>query len=342
MRLLLIASPGPGLQAAGFLAQRLRRAGAVVAIGGTPGTDLPQEPLALLATDLARRVDGLGLLVEAPNLPVLLRAYRQACALAAEAGAVVFSGPLEPLSGDRLQGDLLHRLEVDLLALHGPGEVEEAADLLRGSRYASVPLVPLGLWSLPTVSGSDGSGYARRLLFLEQASLPAGPNGKLPLLRLLMRLAAASPRWQLLIQPPPSGGSPNSSAAAPDEAPLSQLIQQLPARQRPANLMALTGSDITSALRACDTCTSISSPWLFHGLALGRRCLVMGDYGIRTDANMPLFFGSGLIHRFSSFSSLEELPDSGRASHGWLEQRGCGISDPGAPLLEAIATQRRP
>ncbi|MEB3266034.1 MAG: DUF6716 putative glycosyltransferase [Cyanobacteriota bacterium] len=332
MRVLLISSPGQPHLAALALATRLRAAGAEVVLAGGAGSDLPIDPELLLTTDLARQVQALGLLVEARRLPALLPIYRQACRLAGVAGAPVFSGPCEPLSGDRLSADLLHRLEVDLLCLHGPGEAEEWADLVRGTPWADRPMVQLGLWQRPT--GGAGAGRPRTAVFLEQGGIPAGPSGKEPLLRLLSRLAAASPGWTVLIQPTP----PALATAAPEvSGDLGDLIRRQHHPRPPANLIPLELGQLEAALRSAAVCLSISSPWVFHGLALGRRCLLMGDYGIRTDTNLPLFFGSRLIHRLSEVTSLDRLPRCPGPHPRWLGRLGWEIEDPAAALLGALA-----
>lgn len=331
MRLLLISSPGQPRFAAQALAARLRAVGAEVVVAGGAGCDLTLDPELLLTTDLARRVQGLGLLVEARRLPALLQTYRQACRLAGEPGAPVFSGPSEPLSGDRLTADLLHRLEVDLLCLHGPAEQDEWADLVRGTPHADKPVVQLGVWNRPVAMGRAGQPHTA--VFLEQAGIPTGPSGKEPLLRLLARLADASPAWTLLIQPTPDTGSDNPTEPMADLA--EQIRLHRPGRL-PANLIPLEPGRQDAALRAASVCLTISSSWVFQALALGRRCLLMGDYGIRTETNLPLFFGSGLIHRLSEVASLDRLPQPLRPEQPWLRSLGWPIDDPAPPLLHAL------
>lgn len=337
MKLLLISSQGQPLLAVRQLADRLRAGGMEVAVGGCAGADLPVDPHSLLSGDLARRVQGVGLLVAPAQVPALLQTYRLACRLAGVPGAPVFSGPCEPLSGDRLASDLLHRLEVDLICLHGPGEEEEALDLLRGTRFAAKPLVQLGLWSRPApASHHDRAGTA---VFLEQQGLPDDPAGQEPLLRLLARLAAASPSWKLLIQPTPASGGPDAGAAGPG---LGDLIRQQPRRRWPPNLLALDPAEVETTVARAEVCLTISSPWIFHALAQGSRALVMGDYGIRARANLPLFFGSGLIHQFSALASLDRLPRPGRPRRRWLVRQGWEIADPALPLRHALSTPVRP
>ncbi|MFN5195050.1 MAG: DUF6716 putative glycosyltransferase, partial [Cyanobacteriota bacterium] len=140
--------------------------------------------------------------------------------------------------------------------------------------------------------------------------------------------------------PPPPPRAPRGRP--PGAAGLGDLIRQQPRRRWPPNLLALDPAEVETTVARAEVCLTISSPWIFHALAQGSRALVMGDYGIRARANLPLFFGSGLIHQFSALARLDRLPRPGRPRRRWLVRQGWEIADPTLPLRHALSTLVRP
>jgi hypothetical protein len=69
----------------------------------------------------------------------------------------------------------------------------------------------------------------------------------------------------------------------------------------------------------------------------GKSTAVLGDYGIRTEFNGPLFFGSGLMHRLADCLPLDQkLPDLPAANPGWLDDLGWAIADGPERLLRQV------
>ncbi len=59
----------------------------------------------------------------------------------------------------------------------------------------------------------------------------------------------------------------------------------------------------------------------------GKPTAVLGDYGIRTEFDGPLFFGSGTMRRLSDCQPLEQLLTAPPANAGWLAGLGWAIAD---------------
>jgi hypothetical protein len=68
----------------------------------------------------------------------------------------------------------------------------------------------------------------------------------------------------------------------------------------------------------------------------GKPTAVLGDYGIRTDFNGPLFFGSGAMHRLADCLPLDRLLELPRPNVQWLADRGWAIPDGASRLLRRL------
>ena len=351
MRLALISDSAAALRACRRLARQLRQVGVEVTLITAPdrlphgpGSPRPApasadglvlEPLIAAASELMDHLDGVGVFLDAEALQPFLTAHHQAARLRGQSPRPLFTGPLLPLVGDALSADLLPRLGYDLICLHGSAQVEELGWLIRGSVHADQAHVAIGLWTV----ASEPIGLARserpQLLILEQLDVPAGAREKALLYRRLKDLALTSPDWTVRLQPDyPLPSDPEQWS----ETSLAWHHRQ--DGRRPGNLQLGDQDDLPLSLMQAWACLGISSPWLLSAMLWGKPTVVLGDYGIRTEFNGPLFFGSGLMRRLSDCLPLEQLRSAPPASAGWLADLGWAIADGPQRLrrqLEALA-----
>lgn len=340
MRVLLVSDSPTRRCACAALAGTLESRGIEVLL------DPPLGLEALSCSDLLLGLNAVGLFIRAPLVPPFLQRLRQAAALRERQPVAVFSGPSTPLVGDALAADLLPRLGVDLLCLQGPRQQEELADLARTSGQAPPPSALLGLWALPPqtthTSWATPDSRPRRLVFLEQAMLPPAPGARLRLLEVLERLCTSSPSWEVILQSDPLQDGPEGDGndeSDDSEPSLAALLEQRPAL---ANLRLAPARDWARNLDRAGICATISSPLLWE--VLGRRLplLLLGDYGIRSDMDGPLLFGSGLMGRLTSCTSLDELLSLPSPNPGWLTDMGWTISPGAGDLIRWLDTRPAP
>ncbi len=336
MRVLLVSDSPASRSACGALATALESAGAEVLV------DAPLELEALSCSDLLLNLDGVGLFISPLQVPPFLRRLRQAAALRGRTPVAVFSGPSTPLVGDDLAVDLLPRLGVDLLCLQGPRQQEELADLGRTSGQSPPPTALLGWWGLtPKLPAAAPGSRPRRLVFLEQAMLPPAPGARLRLLEVLERLCASSPAWEVILQSDPlqealahAGDHACSAGGEASEPSLAALLEQRPPL---ANLRLAPPSDWARSLDRAGVCATISSPLLWEALGRQLPLLLLGDYGIRSDMEGPLLFGSGLMGRITGCENLEELLHLPCPNPGWLRELGWEIGPGAGALIQWLA-----
>jgi len=336
MKLALISDSPPALQACLGLARQLEGAGVAVTqivapslqtdlaapSPGAGGGALVLEPLAAAASELMDHLDGVGVFLEAPLLGAFRQGHRQAARLRGRPPRPLFSGPLLPLVGDALSADLLPRLGYDLICLHGQTQVEALAWLVRGTAHAAQAHAALGLWSVPTAPIGVAVSERPQLLVLEQRTVPGSAREKALLYRRFQGLAEACPGWTVRLQPDYAlPGDPELW----EETTLAWHHRQ--DGQRPANLQLGRVEDLPLSLMQAWACLGISSPWLLSAMVWGKPTAVLGDYGIRTEFDGPLFFGSGLMRRLADCQPLEQLLTAPRANGGWLADLGWAIAD---------------
>jgi hypothetical protein len=307
--------------------------------------DLHLTPEALSTSDLPMGMDAIGLFIAAERVPLFLERFRQACRMRQQGPIPVFTGATLPLTGDALAADLLPRLGADLLCVHGPRQLEELVDLLRTIGLPGPPTLLTGPWGLPSPpplpQAQTPVERPRRLLFLEQSNLPPAPGARLRLLEVLERLCINSPRWEVVVQPSEEAGGPaepgvdGDLALDGDSGPsLASLLLQRPSP--PANLLLNDPADWPSCLSGAGVCATISSPLLWEALAHGVPLLLLGDYGIRSDLDGPLLFGSGLMGRLTTCEHLDALLDLPTPNAGWLRELGWEIGDGAHRLKQTL------
>lgn len=341
MRLGLICDGQPGLGACELLAKALRRCGAeVTLISAGPPHDtglgwLPLGPREAAASELLHAFAAVGVFVEGEALAQVPRIHRQAAALRQRRPVLLFSGPIRPLCGDALHADLLTRLNHDLLCLQGDMQMQQLRWLLRGTQHEHVPSVGIGLWCLPSQAVGHRPSQQPLLVVLDQPHTPASPLTNTVLYERLCNAALESPGWQIRLQPD------EPLPADPAEWPETSLCWHHHHDQRPpANLQRGLPEDLAWSVAQASACLGLGSDWLLPAVIWGIPTLVLGDYGIRTEFNGPLFFGSGLMHRLVDCLPLhDKLPVLPAANPGWLDDLGWSIADGPQRLLRQLRSQ---
>ena len=345
MTVVLISDGGAEQYACRLLADRLEQLGQACLTIQAPQPEW-QSPFprqhpkleiaidALLSSSLLEQATALGLFVQnTAALEPLIRSYRELCHRCGQAPAPVFSGPLAPVVGDNLISDLANRHRCDLVLLHGERQLQEAA-AMRFNWPADLPapaLVSGGFWFMPErpALGCLNGGLTSppyTLLVLAQQDIPVQAGAKSQLLRWLIRLAEASPQWNVVIQRDHDWSDDDEWIADETHEP----------RTLPTNLGFGEPGQLFTLLSGCTACASVSSPWLYTAMAWGRQTMVIGDFGIHSGQGTSGFFGSGAMHRLRSITHLDQLLELPRHSHRWLESMGWDVHDGGKRLLQAL------
>lgn len=329
MKLALIADTAAGRQACRLLGEALQRCGSTVILLG-PAVEpaapdpawLPLPVAQLAASELLDQVDAVGAFLDSESLPGFLRIHRQMAALRGRQPRPLFSGPYRPLYGDALAADLLPRLGCDLLCLQGEAQLEELNWLVHGTPHAAQAREAIGLWCLPTAPIGHSPSQEPLLVVLDQPDVPASPFANAVLYERLCAVARTSPQWQLRLQ------SDQPLPADPQHWPETCLgWHHRQNRQPPANLQLGDPLDPLPGLIQARVCLGIGSDWLLPPMVWGKPTVVLGDYGIRTAFNGPLFFGSGVMRRLADCLPLDQLIGGGRPNAAWLDSRGWAIAD---------------
>ena len=347
MNLGLVCEGEPGLAACRQLGQALRQRGACVTLlsptegktagntAGNAGQDhlpwLPLAPLAAACSDLLQGLDAVGVFLEGAAVASFRRVHAEAARLRGAPPRPLFSGPIRPLCGDALTADLLPRLGYDLICVQGQAQQEELSWLLQDSGQTEQAVETIGLWCLPTQPIGHATSQQPMLLVLDQAELPPSPFANGVLYERLKAIALSSPGWIVRLQ------SESPLAADPAAWPQTSLLwhgqQDL---QRPANLQLGLADDLPMALIQASACLGIGSAWLISAMVWGKPTVVLGDYGIRTEFNGPLFFGSGAMQQLADCLPLERLLQLPPVNPHWLGSRGWAIGDGPERLLRRL------
>jgi len=345
MNLGLVCQREPGVGACHLLATELRHLGVTVTLipadaplpgGAAHGRSIPLEPLTAASGDLLFGLDAIGVFLEGPELVAFRQVHAAAARLRGRAPVPLFTGPIRPLCGDALVADLLPRLGYDLICLQGEAQVRELAWLVRGSRDHQHQQVAIGLWCVPHQPIGHSEPAAQLLLVLDQADIPPSPFANGVLYQRLRTIAQDNAGWLVRIQPD------GPLAEEPDTWPNTSLAwHHYQDRTPPANLQLGRADDLPLALMQASACLGISSSWLLTAMVWGKPTAVLGDYGIRTEFNGPLFFGSGAMHRLADCLPLDRMLELPGPNPRWLAARGWAIADGPQRLLQRVRELQR-
>jgi hypothetical protein len=341
----LICQANDGLGASLELGAALQTAGAAVTLFTTAAPSsahvrsvpvIPLAPLEAACSELLAGLDAVGVFLNGSEAAAFRQVHSHAAHLRQQQPRPLFSGPIRPLYGDALAADLLPRLGFDLLILQGQAQRDELAWLLHGSTHQSQKHELIGLWCLPTQPIGFSVSAEPVVVVLDQQTIPPSPFAKGVLYQRLRTVAQENPHWQVHVQPDgalcPELGDDSSN----DRSETSLAWHHRQDGQPPANLQVGQTDDLPMALIQASACLGIASDWLLTAMVWGKPTAVLGDYGIRTDFNGPLFFGSGAMHRLADCSPLDRLLELPRPNSDWLAARGWAISDGPQRLLRRL------
>ena len=334
----LICDGNPGIGACELLAAALNRCGAEVTLicSVRPHNKnlgwLPLGPREAAASDLLHSFAAVGVFLEGDLVAILPKLHQQAAALRQRDPVFLFSGPIRPLCGDALNADLLERLNYDLLCLQGDMQANQLQWLLRGTPHEHKPISTIGLWCLPTRPVGHRQNQQPLLVVLDQPHTPPSPLANAFLYERLCNAARNSPSWQIRLQPD------GPLSADPSQWPETSICWHHFHDQRPpANVQRGQPEELEWAVAQASSCLGLGSDWLLSAVVWGKSTAVLGDYGIRTEFNGPVFFGSGLMHRLADCLPLDQkLPALPAANPGWLDDLGWSIADGPQRLLRQV------
>jgi hypothetical protein len=340
----LVCDAEPGLSACRQLGSELQALGVGVTLfaaelpAPAPGGSLPAIPLAPLeaaSSELLAGLDAVGVFLNGSDAAAFRQVHSSAARLRGQPPKPLFTGPIRALCGDALAADLLPRLGYDLLCLQGEAQQEELSWLLQGSSHQGQPQEAIGLWCLPTQLIGAHSSTEKVLLVLDQEDIPPSPFANGVLYQRLGTIARENPHWQVRLQPV----SPLAPARSDEPGSWPETTLAWHHREDhhpPTNLRLGRADDLPLALIQATACLGICSDWLLTAMVWGKPTVVLGDYGIRTDFNGPLFFGSGAMHRLADCLPLDRLLHLPRPNSRWLAARGWAIADGPERLLRRL------
>jgi hypothetical protein len=342
MNLGLVCQAEPGLRACLQLGRELQALGVNVTLFTGESTlpahtcplpVIPLPPLVAASSELFMNLAAAGVFLEGADTASFRQVHGNAARLLGRPPVPLFSGPIRPLCGDALSSDLLPRLGYDLICLQGEAQRMELSWLLQGSRHQQHELI--GLWCLPTEPIGACTTAERVVLVLDQPSIPPSPFANGVLYQRLRTIALENPHWHVRLQP--DSQPSESTAEDPSSWPETSLVWHHHLDSRPpSNLQVGQADDLPQALIQATACLGIASDWLLTAMVWGKPTAILGDYGIRTDFNGPLFFGSGAMHRLADCLPLDRLLELPRPNSQWLADRGWAIADGAQRLMRRL------
>ena len=298
-------------------------------------TDIELSAKELLGTPLLENAAAIGLfLKDTQQEQSFAKNYRAICKSRNDTPALLFGGAIGIDVGDRLISALSARHYLDLLLVPGDRHVAEAEAMTRHwpDRLSRPDILSAGLWFLPErppIGSLSGGGreMPKTLVALVQKTIPTQVGGKTQLLRQLLSWAEHSPNWNVVVTRDHSAGKQQP------------WIQKFKPSQWsfPANATFAAPEQMLPLLANCSACITVSSPWALAPISWGRQSLVIGDFGIHTDQGTTAFFGSGLMHRLSAVSNLDDLMTLPTVNRHWLDAIGWARHDGPSRLIRSLA-----
>ena len=230
------------------------------------------------------------------------------------------------------------RLGYDLIGLSGQRDRDALESMLAGTPFANQRTVLTGM-RRQLQAPEDVCPHEqrqRRLVFAEQVVMPAAPQERAEMVRILADLARRSPDWEILIKP----------RVAPDEATfhsvdlhISETLQQC-LGHAPSNLQ-LDYRPLPELLRQARLMATVSSTAFFDALDLGCKPVVMADFGINPANGSHVFAGSGVWTCLDAIADLESLDrDLPAPDPHWLEWMGYGGNFAPEQLIDELKALR--
>lgn len=299
------------------------------------GVVLYMSTESLLNSPLILNAQAIGVFLSSKQAKTFIVDYKNIILAYGRKPVPVFSGPVFPLYGDQLARDVVNRLGADIICLHGQYHVSAVRELISFWRDP-LPVIEMGLWFMPE-SPDEGCLINNRqssqptLLFLAQEHFPAGHSAKERLLKNISQLAHRSPTWKVVILADYDLGSTQLPLGA-------EKIKWKWAKNLPDNLSFGIPESLYKSLSFCHACLTVSSPWIFPAYAWGKKAIVLGDYGISTKLDGPLFFGSGTMYSLEQITELDQIHDFALVNDRWLDNMGWSTQEGISNLLETIDT----
>lgn len=281
------------------------------AVAGTTVADRPTPVLALrevVRLLRTRRPDVVLVAATGPAAELVLRALP-----GLEHRPVVVTG-LPGMSVPATELALRYRSASDLFVVHSHRERDEFAEI---ADRLGVP-VRCVVSRLPFLVGSAGEHPAPdaapvgRVVFAPQAKFPEEVEDRRAVLRSLGRLALAQPGTDVVLK---LRGLAGQAQTHHEAWPMDVLRERMLAEPGVERVRVATGP-LEDYLGPGSVLVTISSTAVLEAFALGRRALVLSDFGLG-DANLTgVYVGSGVV------GTLDDL-EHGRFAHAddaWLER----------------------
>ena len=283
--------------------------------------------------DDAYAYDAIGVYVTGSRLALFRHTLELAARIKPGRRPALFCG-FNGLVFQKFEEGVAWRLGYDVMCLNGPRDADDFIDFVQGSGYAEQPFAVVGLRRRPDLPMRPQrpprtDGGRKTFVFAEQVIVPRGHRERQSLVATMIRLAKASPKWDVVIK---GRVRPNEETFHQQSAHIETLVNEEP--NRPANLI-LSYDSLGPWLEKADLFATISSTALFDALDYGAPSLVVTDFGLRNADGAHVFFSSGLTVRLHELESLDQAPWL-EPDRRWLDRVGYGESSSPDSLIDAL------
>lgn len=292
------------------------------------------KPVAELPTDPeAFRHDAIGVFVTGSRLALFRHALELAARIREGRRPALFCG-FNGLVFEKFEEGVAWRLGYDVVCLNGPRDRDVFVDFLQGSDFADQPYTVVGLRRRPDAAPRSAKpepveGERKLFVFAEQVVVPRGQRERQALVAALIRLAEASPQWDVVIK---ARVRPGEQTFHQQSAHIQTLVDWAP--RKPANL-SVSYEPLDALLERADLFATISSTALFDAFDFGVPSLIATDFGLRNADGTHVFFSSGLGVRLDELGSLDDAPRLA-PDERWLSRVGYGPDASPAGLIEGL------
>jgi hypothetical protein len=245
---------------------------------------------------------------------------------------VLFTG-FNGLILEKFEEGVAWRIGYDLVTVGGEVDAETFRRTFAGTPVVDQPIVVCGLGFANVVKRDMAPRDRRRLVFAEQAIIPKGRADRLWLVGQFVRIADASPNWDIVIKVRVTRNETTFHAVRDHMEDLLLRFQPVP-----SNLIVSAGS-LAADLRTADLMMTISSTAVFEALRSGIPAATVADLGITNQFGTHVFVSSGLAVALESIDDLDRfVPPT--PNPAWLARMGVTAGQPDA-LVDAVEELRR-
>lgn len=174
----------------------------------------------------------------------------------------------------------------------------------------------------------DHDAPIKSICFAVQTDIPRGYSERVYIARRLLEYAQTHPGRKVVLKPK---HRPGEQSAHPQQFAYEDILHGLTEGKLPDNLI-ISYESMRQAIRECDVVLTISSTAVVESLMMGRRSVVLVDFGVSELLGNSYFLESGMLATFDEVLR-DEIP---RHDPEWLER------ETDAPTIDQIIRRLEP